>query len=162
MTRPNKPDEIIALLGLEPLPIEGGMFAQSWRDADVSAIYYLVVAPDFSALHRLDRIEIFTYHAGSAARMLLLHPDGTVTRPVLGVDLAAGERPQVVVPAGVWQTTVTLGEWSLLGTVVVPPYTDESVEFGDADQLAADFPELAAEVRAACRPSTKDIQAGDG
>ncbi|MCU1686895.1 MAG: hypothetical protein JWQ81_7634 [Amycolatopsis sp.] len=150
------PDDIIELLGLEPLPIEGGMFAQSWRDEAASAIYYLVIAPDFSRLHRLDRIEIFTYHAGSAARMLLLHPDGTATRPVLGADLAAGQRPQVVVPAGVWQTTFTLGEWSLLGTVVVPPYTDEAVEFGNADQLAAAFPEWADEVRAACHPSTKD------
>jgi predicted cupin superfamily sugar epimerase len=106
-----------------------------------------LVAPDFSRLHRLDRIEIFTYHAGAAARMLLLHPDGTVTRPVLGIDLAAGERPQVVVPAGVWQTTVTLGEWSLLGTIVVPPYTDESVEFGDAGTLTAQFPSAATEIR---------------
>jgi predicted cupin superfamily sugar epimerase len=148
------PAEIAELLGLQPLPIEGGLFTQSWRDEDVSSIYYLLVAPDFSALHRLDRVEIFTYHAGSAARMLLLHPDGTVTRPVLGTDLAAGERPQVVVPAGVWQTTLTLGEWSLLGTVVVPPYTDESVEFGDAAQLTTAFPDLADELRAVCRPST--------
>jgi len=141
------PEEITAQLGLQPLPIEGGLFTQSWRDEDVSAIYYLLVAPDFSRLHRLDRVEIFTYHAGTAARMLLLHPDGTVTRPVLGIDLAAGQRPQVVVPAGVWQTTVTLGEWSLLGTIVVPPYTDESVEFGDAETLTAKFPSAATEIR---------------
>jgi predicted cupin superfamily sugar epimerase len=141
------PQEIAAQLGLEPLPIEGGLFTQSWRDEDVSAIYYLLMAPDFSRLHRLDRIEIFTYHAGSAARMLLLHPDGTVTRPVQGIDFAAGERPQVVVPAGVWQTTVTLGEWSLLGTIVVPPYTDESVEFGDAETLSAQFPSATTEIR---------------
>lgn len=140
------PEEIAAQLGLEPLPIEGGLFTQSWRDEDVSAIYYLLVAPDFSRLHRLDRVEIFTYHAGAAARMLLLHPDGTVTRPVLGIDLAAGQRPQVVVPAGTWQTTVTLGEWSLLGTIVVPPYTDESVEFGDAATLTAQFPSAATEI----------------
>ncbi|HEV7979346.1 cupin domain-containing protein [Amycolatopsis sp.] len=147
MPIPDDTEEIVAHLGLEPLPIEGGLFTQSWRDEDVSAIYYLLVAPDFSRLHRLDRIEIFTYHAGAAARMLLLHPDGTVTRPVLGIDLAAGERPQVVVPAGVWQTTVTLGEWSLLGTIVVPPYTDESVEFGDAGTLTAQFPSAATEIR---------------
>jgi predicted cupin superfamily sugar epimerase len=146
------PEEITELLGLEPLPIEGGLFAQSWRDDTVSAIYYLVIAPDFSALHRLDRVEIFTYHAGSPARMLLLHPDGTITRPVLGADLAAGQRPQVVVPAGAWQTTVTLGEWSLLGTVVVPPYTGASVEFADSDALCSLFPGAAIEIRALTRP----------
>jgi predicted cupin superfamily sugar epimerase len=145
------PQEISELLGLEPLPIEGGLFTQSWRDDTVSAIYYLVVDPDFSALHRLDRVEIFTYHSGSPARMLLLHPDGTVTRPVLGAELAAGQRPQVVVPAGTWQTTFTLGEWSLLGTVVVPPYTDDSVEFGDAETLSALFPDAATEIRVRTR-----------
>jgi predicted cupin superfamily sugar epimerase len=145
------PDEIIELLDLRPLPIEGGLFSQSWRDEHVSAIHYLLRAPEFSALHRLDRVEIFTFHAGSPARMLLLHPDGSVTRPVLGAELAAGQRPQVVVPAGVWQTTVTLGAWSLLGTVVVPPYTDEAVEFGDADALAPRFPSVADEVRRLCR-----------
>jgi predicted cupin superfamily sugar epimerase len=144
----SNPQEIAELLGLEPLPIEGGLFTQSWRDEKVSAIYYLLVAPEFSALHRLDRVEIFTYHAGSAARMLLLYPDGMVSRPVLGTDLAAGERPQVAVPAGIWQTTVTLGEWSLLGTVVVPPYADESVEFGETESLCARFPEAAADIRA--------------
>lgn len=136
------------MLGLEPLPIEGGLFTQSWRDDTVSAIYYLVADPDFSALHRLDRVEIFTYHAGSPAEMLLLHPDGRITRPVLGTDLAGGQRPQVVVPAGTWQTTFTLGEWSLLGTIVVPPYTDDSVEFGDAETLSALFPDAATEIRA--------------
>jgi predicted cupin superfamily sugar epimerase len=79
--------------------------------------------------------------------MLLLHPDGSVERPVLGTDVAAGERPQVVVPAGTWQATVTCGEWSLLGTVVVPPYTDDCVEFAAAAELALEYPEAAADLR---------------
>lgn len=142
------PHEFIEHLDLAPLPVEGGRFAQSWRDETVSAIYYLLEAPEFSAPHRLDRVEIFVHHAGAAAAMLLLHPDGTVSRPVLGTDVAAGQRPQVVVPAGVWQATVTLGAWSLLGTVVVPPYTDDSVEFASVEELSARFPEAAADLRA--------------
>lgn len=80
--------------------------------------------------------------------MLLLHPDGTVTRPVLGTDVAAGHRPQVVVPARTWQATVPLGPWSLLGTVVVPPYTGDCVEFADPAVLAARFPDAAGELAA--------------
>jgi predicted cupin superfamily sugar epimerase len=79
--------------------------------------------------------------------MLLLHPDGSVERPVLGTDVAAGQRPQVVVPADTWQATVTLGAWSLLGTVVVPPYTDGCVEFAAASDLALKYPEAAADLR---------------
>ena len=69
-------------------------------------------------------------------------------RPVLGSDVAAGERPQVVVAAGTWQATVTRGSWSLLGTVVVPPYTDDCVEFASPETLAAQYPEAAVDLRA--------------
>jgi len=145
------PQEITSLLGLEPLPIEGGQFAQSWRSGTVSAIYYLLAAPEFSAVHRLDRTEIFAYHAGAATRMLLLSPDGQVRTAVLGPDLAAGQRPQVVVPPGTWQAAETLGEWTLMGCVVVPPYTDDCVEFGSAAALAAEYPEHAQDIRRLCR-----------
>ncbi|MEA5365170.1 cupin domain-containing protein [Amycolatopsis sp., V23-08] len=142
-----EPSDFITHLGLQPLPVEGGRWAQSWRSDTGSAIYYLLVAPEFSAPHRLDRVEVYAHHVGAAAAMLLLHPDGSVERPVLGTDVAAGQRPQVVVPAGTWQATVTLGAWSLLGTVVVPPYTDDSVEFATAADLAAEYPSAAADLR---------------
>lgn len=145
------PREISAALGLRPLPVEGGWFGETWRDERCSAIYYLLAAPEFSALHRLAHLEIYAYHAGAPTRMLLLYPDGEVRRPVLGTDLAAGQRPQVVVPAGVWQASETLGAWSLVGTVVVPPYTDDIVEFGSADELAARYPDHATAIRSLCR-----------
>ncbi|MFC3450578.1 cupin domain-containing protein [Amycolatopsis speibonae] len=134
------PDDFAAHLGLQPLPVEGGRWAQSWRDETASAIYYLLAPPETSAPHRLDRLEIYAHHAGAPVRMLLLHPDGRISRPVLGPDVAAGQRPQVGVPAGVWQASVSTGEWSLVGTVVVPPYTDDSVEFRSAAALVAEFP----------------------
>ncbi|MEU4248373.1 cupin domain-containing protein [Amycolatopsis sp. NPDC026612] len=142
-----EPSDFVTHLGLQPLPVEGGRWAQSWRSETGSAIYYLLVAPEFSAPHRLDRVEVYAHHAGAAAAVLLLHPDGSVERPVLGTDVAAGERPQVVVPAGTWQATVTRGAWSLLGTVVVPPYTDGCVEFAAAEDLASRYPEAAADLR---------------
>lgn len=142
-----EPSDFVTHLGLEPLPVEGGRWAQSWRSAAGSAIYYLLVAPERSAPHRLDRVEVWVHHAGAPAEMLLLHPDGSVERPVLGTDVAAGEWPQVVVPAGTWQATVTRGAWSLLGTVVVPPYTDDCVAFAPASELALRYPEAAADLR---------------
>ncbi|KAA2261912.1 cupin domain-containing protein [Solihabitans fulvus] len=144
-------DEVIKALGLQQLPVEGGSWAQSWRSAECSAIHYLLAAPEFSGVHRLNRLEIYAFHGGAPVRMLLLHPDGTVTEPVLGMDLGDGQRPQVAVPAGVWQASETLGEWSLVGTVVVPPYQDDSVEFGRADELCAEYPAHAARIRALSR-----------
>lgn len=145
------PQRVIEALGLQPLPVEGGWFAQTWRDEQATAIYYLLAAGEFSALHRLAHLEIYAYHAGAPTRMLLLCPDGEVRRPVLGPDLDAGQRPQIVVPAGVWQASETLGAWSLVGTVVVPPYTDDIVEFGTATELAAGYPAAVEAIRLLCR-----------
>jgi predicted cupin superfamily sugar epimerase len=147
---PLVPQRIAARLGMRALPVEGGRFAQSFRGAQCSAIYYLLVAPEFSAMHRLDRLEIYHYHAGAPVRMLLLDGD-QVSEPVLGPDLDAGQRPQVVVSAGVWQGASSLGGWTLLGTVVVPPYTDDCVEFGTAGSLTEQYPGQAARLRELCR-----------
>ncbi len=144
------PHEIAAALGMAELETEGGLWSQSFRDETASAIYYLLVAPDFSAMHRLDRLEIYSYHSGAPAQLLLLDGD-RVSEPVLGPDVAAGQRPQVVVPAGVWQGSTSLGEWTLMGTVVVPPYTDDSVEFGHADELVARYPKVAARIKSLTR-----------
>ncbi|WP_370950277.1 cupin domain-containing protein [Amycolatopsis sp. cg5] len=123
------PSEIIEHLGLVPLPVEGGLYVQSHRSSEASAIYYLLVPPAVSARHRLDRLEIWAFHGGSPVAMTLESPDGSLSRVVLGLDVAAGQRPQVVVPAGTWQSASSLGDWSLMGTFVVPPYTDDSIEF---------------------------------
>ena len=114
--------EIIALLGLEPLPDEGGHFAETWRDRHGSAIYYLIRPGDFSAMHRLDGPELWHHYAGAAVDMLLLHPGGAVETPVLGDDLGRAQRPCVAVPAGTWMGAATRGDWSLLGTTMAPPY----------------------------------------
>lgn len=143
--------EVIAALGLVPLLPEGGFVGETWRSDGSSAIHYLVEAPDFSGLHRLAHVEIWAWHAGSPLRMLLLGPDGEVHRPVLGADLAAGERPQVVVPPGWWQAAQPLPGrgpgWSLVSTFMAPPYGDDVVSFAVAAELAAAYPDAAAEIR---------------
>jgi hypothetical protein len=146
------PAEIVQLLGLEPLPHEGGMFVQTLVDERCTAIYYLTEPGQFSALHRLDATEVFHHYAGASAQMLLLHPDGSVSEPVLGTDFAAGERPQVVVPAGVWQGTSTLGEWTLLGTTMAPGFTWEGFELGLVEPLVAGWPTAERRIRELTRP----------
>jgi len=142
----SNPAQLIADLGMQELPVEGGYFAQTHRSAEVSAIAYLLHQPDFSGMHVLEHVEIYNFHAGSPLRMLLLFPDGSVSQPLLSAS-----NPQVVVPPGVWQGSTPSGEWSLVGTVVVPPYTDDIVQFGHADDLCARYPSHAALIRPLCR-----------
>lgn len=138
--------DVIERLGLEPLPIEGGFFAETWRDRHSSAIYYLLVPGDFSAMHRLDATELWHHYAGAPVEMLLLHPDGSVTNPTLGAAPGQGQQPCVPVAAGVWMGAATVGEWSLMGTTMAPPYHQDGFELGDLMELQARYPSAAAAI----------------
>lgn len=136
--------EISETLGMQPIPVEGGRYSMTWEDDLSCGIYYLMTADDFSGLHALPSMELWAYHAGAPASMLLLYPDGRVEQPVLGPDLAAGHRPQIAVPPNVWMAAEPLGgEWSLVGTFMAPPYDERTVRFGAASELSARYPAAA-------------------
>ena len=139
-------DDLIEMLGLEPMPDEGGMWCQSWRDEQSTAIYFLLRPYDFSALHRLTGPELWHHYAGAAVEMLLLGPGGAVSRCVLGDDLARGQRPMVAVPAGVWMAAATTGDWSLTGTTMAPAFQPRGFELGDPDDLAEAYPDAATDI----------------
>ncbi|WP_419848574.1 cupin domain-containing protein [Candidatus Poriferisocius sp.] len=144
--------EVVAMLGLVALPEEGGMWREVWRDEQSTAIYFLLQPGDFSAMHRLDGPELWHHYAGAAVGMLLLGPGGAVERPVLGDDLAAGERPCVVVAARTWMGAATRGEWSLVGTTMAPPYHHDGFELGEAGHLIEQYPSAAGEIVELVRP----------
>jgi predicted cupin superfamily sugar epimerase len=144
-------ERVAALLGLEPLPDEGGLFRRTHIDAHSSAIYFLLIAPDFSAMHRLTATETYHWYAGSPLRLLLLDGDGQASEPVLGPDLAAGQRPQIVVPARTWQGSSSAGEWSLVGTTTAPPFDWDGFELGERTALTAAHPEAAGRIAALTR-----------
>jgi predicted cupin superfamily sugar epimerase len=51
----------------------------------------------------------------------------------LGSDLAAGERPQIVVPAHYWQAAESLGAWTLVGCTVAPGFEFSKFEIAPSD-----------------------------
>jgi predicted cupin superfamily sugar epimerase len=149
------PPNIIALLRLEKHPKEGGYFRETNRSPQQffpnryagprsvgTAIYYLITRESFSALHRLPGDEIFHHYLGEAVEMLLLHPSGESEIVRLGKDIAAGERPQVVVPGGTWQGSklATGGEFALLGCTMSPGFDYADYQHGDRAQFIAQFP----------------------
>ena len=144
-------DEVISLLELEPLPHEGGMFAQHYADRHSTAIYFLVRLHDFSALHRLSGAEVYHYYAGAPLQMLLLHLDGQIDRPVVGSDLTVGQRPSLAVPPGVWQGSRTTGQWSLVGATMSPGFKEEMFELGIRESLVAAFPEATEDIKSLTR-----------
>lgn len=135
--------DVIEMLGLQPLPGEGGYFRQSWIETGTgerpigTAIMYLVTPESFSALHRLDADEVFHFYLGDACEQIVISESGEVTEATLGQDLVAGHQVQSVVPKRSWQGTrlVDGGSWALLGTTMAPGYSPTGFELATADDL---------------------------
>jgi predicted cupin superfamily sugar epimerase len=157
---------IIALLGLKPLPREGGWYRETYRsdlqlpaatlaprhtaarDA-ATAMYYLLTPDTCSALHRLPADEVFHFYLGDPVQMLQLDPRSRTGRTLLlGTDLVAGHRPQMVVPRGVWQGSclVAGGRFALMGTTMAPGFDFADYDSG-SESLAAGFPAFADLIR---------------
>ena len=166
------PKELIARLGLVPLPVEGGLFRQTYLADETlaatalparygrpkplsTAIYYLLTAePDsFSALHRLPTEEVYHFYLGDPVEMLLLHPDGRSEEVRLGPDVLGGERVQLVVPRGVWQGSRLMagGAFALLGTTMAPGFDPADYEGGDRQRLIDAYPGAAVLIHALTR-----------
>jgi predicted cupin superfamily sugar epimerase len=120
-------EDVARLLDLAPHP-EGGFYKETFRDPREidersvgTAIYYLLPAGQVSQWHRVDAGEIWHWHAGAPLELSL--DDGARRTTLrLGSDLLAGERPQGIVPAGVWQSAKSLGAWTLVGCTVSPGF----------------------------------------
>ena len=162
-------EDLKRLLKLDPHPREGGWFCETYRSAALlpasvfansadpvryngprrlsTAIYFLLQPGNFSELHRLQSDEIFHFYCGAAVEMLQLWPGGRVERVVIGNDFLAGQRPQVVVPRGVWQGSRVLpaeappGSWALLGCTVSPGFEYADYETGTRGELVRSYPE---------------------
>jgi uncharacterized protein len=126
--------EVIRLLELKPHP-EGGHYRETFRDPAgpegrgfSTAIYYLLDVGETSEWHRVDAAEIWHHYAG-APLVITLSPNGhDASAHHLGTDLAAGQRPQIVVPAGHWQSATSLGAWTLVGCTVAPGFSFSGFE----------------------------------
>lgn len=158
---------LVRELGLVPLPQEGGLYAETYRSGRVlpafsagpgqtgpracsTAIYYLVTPTRFSSLHRVASTEVFHFYLGDPVWMLQLAPDGSGSTRVIGTDLPAGQRPQVVAPRGVWQGTrlVPGGRFALLGCTVSPGFDFADYEQGERAALTRAYPAWAEEIAA--------------
>ena len=123
---------------------EGGWYVETFRDvrdearAHSTAIYYLLEAGDRSHWHRVrDAAEVWHFYAGDP--LLLSVFDGNKVEEItLGTDIVHGERPQVVVPANVWQAAQPLGRFTLVGCTVAPGFEFASFEMAPSNWTPTD------------------------
>jgi len=157
--------EIIDLLKLEPLPDEGGFFRQTYVSsvalpggrAAGTAIYFLITPEGFSALHTLVTEEVWHFYAGDPVEHLMLDTNThTGAKTLLGPDLAAGQRPQLIVPAHAVQgARLAPGPrthgWALLGCTMSPGWDQREFSLARREPLLAAFPARAADIHALTR-----------
>jgi len=130
-------EDVIRLLDLKPHP-EGGHFRETFRDARAvehgraasTAIYFLLACGERSHWHRIDAAEVWHWYAGAPLELEIATPSGSRERIILGNELAAGQRPQAVVPAQAWQAAQSLGDWTLVGCTVAPGFEFTKFELG--------------------------------
>ena len=132
-------EEVVALLELEPHP-EGGWYRETWRHLPAEggrgagrAMYYLLAAEQLSHWHRVDAAEVWHHYAGAALELSLSADGKLIERQRLGKNLMAGERPQLLVPQGAWQSARSLGAWTLVGCTVSPAFQFEGFELAPPD-----------------------------
>lgn len=130
--------DIIEALDLAPHP-EGGHYRQTWVEDPAdgrpagTCIFFLLARGERSHWHRVDAAEIWHYYAGAPLVLsLAVTARGPAEDRLLTPDLDKG-MPQIIVPAGHWQSARTTGDWTLAGCTVSPGFRFEGFELAPPD-----------------------------
>lgn len=128
-------------LDLLPHP-EGGWYRETWMSAPrvrppgypgdraaATAVYFLLPPGEESMWHTVRSDELWLWHRGGPLTLELggddpAGPCRAVRPATLGPDVENGERPQLLVPAGVWQTARPAAGREVLVSCVVSPGFD--------------------------------------
>ncbi|WP_417344579.1 cupin domain-containing protein [Ferrimonas sp.] len=142
-------DDLIHSLNLQP-HVEGGYYAPSFASDTAfdeqralwTSIYFLLKCGEVSHFHRLTADEMWYFHGGQSMTISMIHPDGRLEEVQLGMDLAAGERPQVLVPKGtIFGSAMNNPGYSLVGCMVSPGFTFGDFELFEREDLLARYPQ---------------------
>jgi predicted cupin superfamily sugar epimerase len=160
--------QIIDLLNLKPHPTCGYM-GEAFRSAlrvppanlpdafwpataggrDLGGVlYFLVTSQTRMRMHRIRSDQMYHHYLGGALEVLLLSPGGKFEVCIVGADLAAGQRPQLLVPGGTFHISrLTPGsDYALLATSVWLRAEPADVEMGDRQKLLVAFPSASREI----------------
>jgi len=153
-------ETVVALLELSPHP-EGGFYREVFRAAErvarldgtprtaSTAIYFLLPITAFSAWHEVRSDEAWHFYDGLPLELHTIDPAGTHRVALLGRELAAGERPQQVVPAGWLQAARPIAgshpddpDYALCGCTVSPGFEFADFALPGRAALRARYPAL--------------------
>jgi len=94
--------------------------------------YMLTRERPVNYLHWLASDDTHILIEGGPVDYFIFHPDGRAEKVTLGLDLAGGERPVVVVPGGCWKALrLRKGvSYALMANNLSPEFTSDRVKIG--------------------------------
>ncbi|MGH8986526.1 MAG: cupin domain-containing protein [Acidimicrobiia bacterium] len=158
-------EEIRRLLGLEPHPTcgfvrvtfvsgeeiaPGGLPEPFAAGRPAGSALYFEVTPDAPVhLHCIRNDQLYHRYLGDPLEVLLLYPDGSHAVEVLGGDVGAGEKLQLLIPSSTFHTArlVAGGRWFLGASTEWPGVDPSDVVLGDADELGGRYRDAASLIR---------------
>ena len=161
MTQPSSPEELRALLNLEPHPtcgyvnlsfVDGQGIAPGGLPEPFaagrplgSALYFMVTPERPVHLHCIRNDQLYHRYLGDPLEILLLHPDGSHSIETMGENVAGGQHLQLPIAGNTFHTArVRSGEWFLGASTEWPGVDPADVVVGNPAELAQRFPAAAA------------------
>jgi uncharacterized protein len=167
-------DEIKTLLKLEPNATRGFVRETYTSDLSIapgglpapfenghplgSALYFMVTPEAPVKLHRIRCDQLYHYYLGDPIEVLLLRENGDSELVVVGPNIVGGEIVQLFIPGNTFHTARVTGKsrWFLGASTEWPGVVPaEDVELGNVEELAAKYPESAADIRKFPEPAEK-------
>ena len=152
-------DELIKEFKLQPHP-EGGYFREPYRAQGIikkqalpspfkgdrnysTAIYFLLPHGSKSMLHRIPSDEVWHFYLGGPLQLVTINEKGKVEEITLGHNVHAGQKPQYVVPAGLWFGSYPAKgtQFSFVGCTVAPGFDFKDLEIAKKEDLLKQYPQ---------------------
>lgn len=161
-------DEVRALLNLEPNATcgfvretyvakeklaAGALPAPFEAERPIGSALYFMVTPSAPVkLHRIRNDQLYHYYLGDPLQVLLMRNGGE--HVIVGPDLKAGHRVQLLIPGNTFHTARVIGSkrWFLGASTEWPGVIPADVELGKPDVLTAEFPKVAGDIRSFPEP----------
>lgn len=140
---------------------EGGWFKEVYRSEEIipqealpptfsgtrnfsTSIYFLLQGEQFSGFHKILSDELWHFYAGSSLIIYQLDNNDHLHEHHLGLDMDAGEQPQLVIDKETWFASRLKDQkpdnYALVGCTVSPGFDFADFELAEAESLKKQFP----------------------
>jgi predicted cupin superfamily sugar epimerase len=161
----SRKDLLIKELNMEP-HVEGGYFVQTYATSEnttivkddgrhsqrplMTVIHYLLTSDSpYGHFHRNRSDVVHFYNLGLSLKYHVITPEGNISSVVLGPNIEAGEKPQLMVKGGCWKATEIIRDeeleskgydFGLLSESVSPGFDYADWAIATADDIKALLP----------------------